>query len=74
MIKPEDLRKEYIIMNIIKIIDTILKTELDLDLHIITYNILPISEKFGFELFAWVLEEQLQWKLFVQKLDRHLMQ
>jgi len=48
MIKPEDLRKEYIIMNIIKIIDTILKTELDLDLHIITYNILPISEKFGF--------------------------
>ena len=48
MIKPEDLRKEYIIMNIIKIIDTILKTELQLDLHIITYNILPISEKFGF--------------------------
>ena len=48
MIKPEDLRKEYIIMNIIKIIDSILKTELNLDLHIITYNILPISEKFGF--------------------------
>jgi hypothetical protein len=48
MLKPEDLRKEYIIMNIIKIIDNILKTELDLDLHIVTYNILPISEKFGF--------------------------
>lgn len=48
MLKPEDLRKEYIIMNIINIIDTILKDELNLDLHIITYNILPISEKFGF--------------------------
>jgi len=48
MLKPEDLRKEYIIMNIIKIIDTILKTELKLDLHIITYNILPVSEKIGF--------------------------
>ena len=48
MLKPEDLRKEYIIMNIIKIIDTILKDELHLDLHIVTYNILPISEKFGF--------------------------
>ena len=48
MLKPEDLRKEYIIMNIINIIDTILKDELQLDLHIVTYNILPISEKFGF--------------------------
>ena len=48
MLKPEDLRREYIIMNIIKTIDTILKTELNLDLHIVTYNILPVSEKIGF--------------------------
>ena len=48
MLKPEDLRREYIIMNIIKIMDNILKTELQLDLHIVVYNILPVSEKIGF--------------------------
>lgn len=47
MIKNEDIRKEYIIMNIIKLMDLYLK-QVGLDLNIVTYNILPISSKRGF--------------------------
>lgn len=48
MIKKDDLRKDLIIMNMIKIIDKIIKSEENLDLYITTYNILPITNDFGF--------------------------
>ena len=48
MIKNDDIRKEYIIMNIIKIIDVILKRDLKTDLNITTYNILPVYNNTGY--------------------------
>ncbi len=46
--KKDDVRKDVIIMNIIKLVDIILKREEGLDLYITTYNILPISSDSGF--------------------------
>ena len=46
--KKDDVRKDLIIMNIIKLIDIILKRDENLDLHITTYNILPVTSKSGF--------------------------
>ncbi len=48
MLKNEDIRKEAIIMNIIKLINYFLINEENLDLNIITYNILPISSQYGY--------------------------
>ena len=48
MLKNEDIRKEAIIMNIIKLINYFLIREEGIDLKIITYNILPISSKYGY--------------------------
>lgn len=48
MLKNEDIRKEAIIMNIIKLINLFLLEEDNLDLNIITYNILPISSTHGY--------------------------
>lgn len=48
LFKHDDLRKDQIIMNLIKLTDAILKREENLDLHIITYNVLPISSEYGF--------------------------
>lgn len=48
MLKKDDLRKDKIVINFIRVMDTILKRELELDLNIITYNVLPINSKFGF--------------------------
>ena len=48
MLKNEDIRKEAIIMNIIKLINLFLINEEGLDLNIISYNILPISSKYGY--------------------------
>lgn len=45
--KKEDIRKDKIIMNIIKLIDLILKREEGLDLNILTYNIHPINHQSG---------------------------
>lgn len=46
--KKDDLRQEKVIMNTIQLMDIILKREEKLDLHITTYNILPINNKEGF--------------------------
>lgn len=46
--KHDDVRKDLIIMNIITLVDIILKREEGLDLNIITYTILPITSKEGF--------------------------
>ena len=46
--KKEDIRKDYIILQIIKLIDLILKEEEKLDLNIVTYNILSTSSNDGF--------------------------
>ena len=46
--KKDDLRQEKVIMNTIQLMDIILKREERLDLHITTYNILPINNKEGF--------------------------
>lgn len=45
--KREDVRKDQIIMNLIHLIDIILKREENLDLGIITYNILPTDKNTG---------------------------
>ena len=47
-LKKEDIRKEEIIMKIIKLMDLYLKKEANLDLNITTYNILPISNEYGY--------------------------
>lgn len=46
--KPEDIRKDKIVLNIIKLIDLILKKEEKLDLNILTYGVRPINHKSGF--------------------------
>jgi len=46
--KPEDVRKDKIILNIIKLVDIILKKEENLDLNIITYGVRPINHNSGF--------------------------
>lgn len=46
--KSEDIRKDQIIMNIIKLIDIILKKELGIDFQIVSYNIRPTSNNSGF--------------------------
>ena len=48
MLKKEDIRKEAIIMNIIKLINYFLIKEEGLDLKIVSYNILPISSEYGY--------------------------
>lgn len=46
--KNEDLRKDKIIMNLIKLANLILKKEEDLDLGLITYEICPTTASNGF--------------------------
>jgi len=46
--KKEDIRKDYIIIKIIYLMGLIVKKELDIDLHLINYNILPITTDDGF--------------------------
>lgn len=46
--KKEDVRKDAVVMNIIRFIDFTLKEEEGLDLHIVTYNVLPTSTTSGF--------------------------
>jgi hypothetical protein len=47
ILKYEDLHKDMIIINLIKLSRYILKKEFDDDFDILTYNIIPISENFG---------------------------
>lgn len=46
--KKDDVRKDLIIVSLIRLMDQILKEEENLDLHILTYNILPVSCEEGF--------------------------
>ena len=48
MLKKDDIRKEEIIMKIIKLMDYFLKSEENLDLYATTYNILPLSDEYGY--------------------------
>lgn len=48
MLKKEDIRKEEIVMKIIKLMDYFLKKEEGLDMFITNYNILPISNEYGY--------------------------
>jgi phosphatidylinositol 3-kinase len=45
--KSEDVRKDYIIIKIIKLMDMILKQEEGLDLNIITYDVKPTTSNSG---------------------------
>jgi len=47
LFKYEDIRKERIIMKIIKLMNIILKRD-KIDLHFVTYDILAIGNKYGF--------------------------
>jgi phosphatidylinositol 3-kinase len=46
--KKEDIRKDHIIIKIIYLMGLIVKKELDIDLHLINYGILPITTDDGF--------------------------
>ena len=48
MIKNEDITKEFIIMELIKFIDIVLKRDIQLDLNIVKYKILPVSNNYGY--------------------------
>jgi len=48
LFKNEDLRKDQIVMTIIKLMDMILKEELQTDFHIITYAVRPTTVNAGF--------------------------
>lgn len=48
LFKAEDLRKDYIVMNFIRLADRILKRELNIDLNIVTYRIRPTGPDAGF--------------------------
>ncbi len=52
MLKKDDIRKEEIIMKMIGLMDHLLKIEEGIDFNIITYNILPLSEKYGYIQFV----------------------
>lgn len=45
--KHDDLRKDQIVQNIIRLIDIIVKQEEHIDLNIITYDVLPIDKNNG---------------------------
>ncbi|ARF10115.1 phosphoinositide 3-kinase [Indivirus ILV1] len=45
--KREDVRKDQVMMNVIKLMDIILKKEENLDLDILTYDILPTDKNAG---------------------------
>ena len=47
MYKKENVRKDQLIMNIINLIDIIVKREENLDLFIVTYNVLPTGSNDG---------------------------
>ena len=47
MFKRENLKKDQIIMNIITLVDIIVKKEEDLDLNIVNYTVLPTGENHG---------------------------
>ena len=47
LLKNEDIRKDQIIIDIIKLMDIILKREENLDLDIRTYNVIPLDNNSG---------------------------
>jgi hypothetical protein len=48
LLKKEDVRCEEMIMRLLRLFDYYLKTEEELDLNIMTYPILPISDQYGY--------------------------
>lgn len=48
LLKQEDIRRERVMMNMIRWIDRLLKQECGLDLYIQTYTVFPISDRYGF--------------------------
>lgn len=46
--KKEDLRTDAVVMSIIKIMHKIVQESMNIDLHVITYNIQPITTNSGF--------------------------
>lgn len=65
MHKPEDLTKDMIVMNIIKVMDFILKREENLNLNIITYNVLSTSSSSG--LIEMVRESETIYSIIQRK-------
>ena len=47
LLKNEDIRKDQIVTDIIRLMDIILKRDMNLDLNIITYNVIPIDHESG---------------------------
>jgi hypothetical protein len=48
MFKNDDVRKDYIVLNIINIIQDILKNEEDLEIDIVKYEVIPTSKTSGY--------------------------
>ena len=69
LLKNEDIKREFIIMNIIKLIKRFLISEEGLDLKIITYNIFPVSKDYGFIEFVpksrtlYYIKEELKFSI-----------
>lgn len=47
MLKRDDVRKEELMMRLIRLIEWLLKKEEGMDLSVVTYRIIPISEEYG---------------------------
>lgn len=47
MFKAEDVRRDQIVTNAIRLMDVILKREIGLDLHLLTYRVQPTNSNFG---------------------------
>jgi len=47
MFKREDVRKDQIVLNVIKLMDTIIQRELKYDLKVLTYRVIPTSSSDG---------------------------
>jgi phosphatidylinositol 3-kinase len=45
--KPDDVRSDQLIMNMVRLVDIIVKDCNDIDLDLLTYNVLPIGQKSG---------------------------
>ncbi len=77
MLKKEDIRKENIIMQMISLMDIILKNEESIDFNVVVYKILPISEKYGYIEFVpssktlYSIKEELGFTIQNYILEKH---
>lgn len=80
MLKPEDVRKEECIMQIIRLMAYFLKIDEGEDFYIKTYNILPISSQYGYIEFVedaytlYSIREEYKFTIqnFIMEINPHI--